>query len=124
MKAVHNGRGQSIRAERHPAMRLVRLILGSCACCDVSAVIRGGAHVPVAAAGSGVRSGCALSRRSRRRSWFQGMVVPAAAVGDVFSDAGGERSYVVRTGVTQVHVMVVAAPGGGGPMWGGEGAVA
>jgi hypothetical protein len=40
-------------------------------------------------------------------------VAPADALGQVFSYTGGEQSYVVPPGVTQVHVVAVGAPGGG-----------
>ena len=41
-------------------------------------------------------------------------VTPAVAFGQVFSYTGGEQSYVVPPGATQVRVVVVGAPGNGG----------
>ena len=40
------------------------------------------------------------------------IVIPAAAIGQVFSYTGAEQTYTVPAGVTQVHVVVVGAPGG------------
>ncbi len=48
------------------------------------------------------------------------VVTPAVALGQVFTYTGAEQVYGVPTGVTQVHVIVVGAPGGGAVGAGGE----
>jgi hypothetical protein len=73
-------------------------------------------------------------RRFRGAAVAGGLVVlaawvglaPTSALGQTFSYTGGEQSYVVPAGVTEVHVVVVGAPGGhtsGSPGLGGLGAV-
>src|SRR5438270_2998026 len=55
--------------------------------------------------------------------------LPSGAVGQTFTYTGHEQAYAVPAGVTQVHVVVVGAPGGdpgggySGPIRGGIGAV-
>src|SRR4051794_414243 len=50
-------------------------------------------------------------------------VASGSAVGQTFSYTGGERGYPVPAAGAGVHVVVVGAPGFGGPVFGGEGAV-
>jgi hypothetical protein len=61
-----------------------------------------------------------LIAASLASSWF---LVPGSAAGHTFSYAGSEQSYVVPVGVTEVHVVLVGAPGFGGTTFGGDGAV-
>ena len=50
-------------------------------------------------------------------------VACGSAFGQKFSYTGGEQSYVVPAGVTELHVVVVSAPGFGGPVFSGDRAV-